>query len=572
MVNNRSEKEMTTTSKVSNSKLSEKATSLYHWIVSLNYRNFSVISLLLFAILAFLLYGQTITYNYTYMDDHAIVQRQMKNLSKIDAIPKAFTEDVFHKTARVFYYRPMLTISLAIDAMVGGGKLPWFHIINILLHVLVTWTLLLFLIEMDYERMKSFLFSLIFLVHPVVTQAVAWIPGRNDSLLALFLFPSFLFLIRYLKSQKIIHYILHFAFYILALFTKETAIAIPMIATLYLLVIHKKYNRNLIFLVGGWILLSVSWLWIRHLVQGGLNEFSFTDSISSIFHNLGALVPYIGKSIFPIGLSVFPFMKDMNVAIIAGIIAFIILAILLLITRKKRWGYLLFAISWFLLFLIPSFIRGTEQEPDFMEHRVYISMAGLIILFLETGIIRNSGWYRKSFLIPVILVMLTFGVLTFSHSKDYKNRIVFWQNAVETSPSHALSFNNLGVMYFMDNNRVEAEKNFRKALEVNPKEKMSNFNIGIICAETGRPEEAEKFYLREIEINPTYSNTYFNLGVLYATNNHLEIAIKAWEKLLTINPYYTDCYYKLAEAYQSLNRPADVNRINALAKRNGITR
>lgn len=564
---------MTTASKVSNSKLSEKVTSLSRWIVSLNYRNFSVISLLLFAIMAFLLYGQTVTYDYTYMDDHAIVQRQMKNLSKIDAIPKAFTEDVFHKTSRVFYYRPMLTISLAIDAMVGGGKLPWFHITNILLHILVTWTLLLFLIEMGYDRMKSFLFSLIFLVHPVVTQAVAWIPGRNDSLLALFLFPSLLFLIRYLKSQKIVHFLLHFVFYILALFTKETAIAIPMVAALYILVIHKKYNRNLFFLSGGWILISASWLWIRHLVQGELNGTPLTDAISWIFHNLGALVPYIGKSIFPIGLSVFPFMKDMKVAIIAGIIAFILLSVLLITTRKKRLGYFLFAISWFLLFLIPSFIKGTElQEPDFMEHRVYIAMAGLIILFLETGIIRNSGWYRKSFLIPVILIMLTFGALTFSHSKDYKNRIVFWQNAVETSPSHALSFNNLGVMYFMDNNLVEAEKNFRKALEVNPKEKMSNFNIGIICGDTGRPKEAEKFYLREIEINPTYSTAYFNLGVLYATNNHLEIAVKAWEKLLTINPYYNDCYYKLADAYKTLNRPSDVERIRTLAKRNGIAR
>lgn len=518
-----------------------------------------------------MLYGQTISYNYTYMDDNELVMGQMDNLDKVSAIPHAFTEDVFHRNNKnVFYYRPMLTISFAIDAMIGGKKLIMFHITNILLHILATWALFMLLAEMNYERMKSFLFSLIFLVHPVFTQAVAWIPGRNDTLLALFLFPSMLFLIRYLKSQKIIHLILHFIFYVLALFSKETAIAIPILGTIYLLAIHKKFSRNLSYLAGGWMLISGSWLWLRNMIKGELDGFTLTDSISSLTHNLGALVPYIGKSVIPIGLSVFPFMKDMKLAIIAGIITLIFLTLLLFTTRKKRWGYLLFAITWFLLLLIPSFIRNTIQDPDFMEHRVYVSLAGLIIFLMETGLVNKIEGYRKRFLIPVIVIILTFSVLTIFHSPHYKSRIDFWSNAVKTSPSHALNYNNLGVVYFLENNLPEAEKNFRKSIDINPSVKLANYNIAYICMKSGRLKEAESYYQREIEINPTYDNAYFSLGILYINSNRIEKAIKMWENFLTINPHSTECYTNLIEAYKTTNRTADAERIRALARNNGI--
>jgi protein O-mannosyl-transferase len=534
-------------------------------------KNYTAISLFFFAVLGFLLYAWTVNYDFTYMDDNKLVVNQLDHLKKMEAIPHAFTEDVFHKVNKqVFYYRPLLTISLAIDAMIGGGKLPWFHISNILLHILAVWMLFLFLTELDYDRMKSFLLSLIFLVHPILTQAVAWIPGRNDTLLALFLFPSMIFFLRFLKNQKTVDLIAHFLFYILALFSKETAIVIPVMALLFILLIHKKISRYQITLIAGWIIISITWLCIRHQVMNGFNAIPASYSFASIFHNLFALIPYIGKAIIPVGLSVLPFMDDMKVPIITGILALVFLTILLIKTKEKRWGSFLFAIIWFLLFLIPSFIRGEFQDADFMEHRIYISMAGLIIFFLETDWFKRSNLKNTWFVTPIILIILTFSILTIIHSLDYKNRLAFWNNAVKTSPSQALCYKNLGTMYYLENNPSEAEKYMRISLNMDPTEKMGNFNMAVICMKNGRLAESENFFLREIEVNPTYENSYFYLGINYVNSNRTEKAIELWEKLLTINPRSSECYNNLVEAYNSLNRKADVERICQLAKTNGI--
>src|SRR5437879_296672 len=79
----------------------------------------------------------------------------------------------------------------------------------------------------------AFLSALIFVVHPVLTQAVVWIPGRNDSLLAVFGLLSILCFIKYAEEGKLSQLLLHFLFLIISLLTKETAISIPLICIAY---------------------------------------------------------------------------------------------------------------------------------------------------------------------------------------------------------------------------------------------------------------------------------------------------------------------------------------------------
>jgi hypothetical protein len=533
--------------------------------------------LLWITLLGFLIYGQTLTYDYTYLDDHQIILNQLDRINTLSYIPKAFTEDAFHTPAgKGFYYRPLLTVSFVVDAVIGGGKFAWFHLTNILLHILATWCLFLLLAEMGYERVKSFLFSLLFLVHPVLVHAVAWVPGRNDTLLAIFLFPSFMFFIKYLKTRHFAFCILHFAFYVLALFTKETAIILPLAGALYIIIIHRKYTLSLIAPVVAWLIITPVWMMVRYHVLGGTHGYPIADSIASMVRNLPAVIPFLGKAVVPAGLSVFPILKDMTLPMVIGIIVLIVFTVSLIRTKEKRWGYIIFGIAWFLLFLLPSFIKTKSQEPDFTEHRIYLSLAGLIIFLLETSPVKNvslSGAktrQHKVFIFFILFIFFVFSVLTVFHSRNYRDRIAFWTNAVKTSPSHAFNCNNLGAMHFLDQNYEEAEKYFRKAVEINPSEPLANGNIGLICMNTGRPQEAEQYYLREIRVNPTYDNVYYNLGLLYYQNNLVGPAIDNWEKTLQVNPEYTSAYDALVNAYTMLGKQEDLDRIRKMAESNGI--
>ena len=527
--------------------------------------------LLWFAITAFLLFGQSLGYDYTYLDDQSLVLNSMNRISHMSYIPETFKEDAFHSPpGNRFYYRPLLTTSFIFDSIAGQGKFSMFHFSNILYHLLATFLLFLFLTELGYDRLKSFLFALIFLVHPVITQTVAWVPGRNDTLLAVFVLTSFLSFLKYLRSNFTPVLILHFLFFTLALFTKETVIVLPLLLFVYgLLIYHKPFVKMVVMGVI-WVLIASIWLIIRYHALGDSHGYTIRETLIPFIGNLPGIFPFLGKSLFPFRLSVSPVMSDMKVSFLLGLLATGILGFMLFLTKSRRWVYFIFAALWFILFLLPSLLTNNPKViTNYSEHRYYLPLMGIIIFIQECDPVRKVR-VNKILSWSLIIVVLFFAVLTFSHMQYFKDKIVFWQNAVSTSPSNAFNYNNLGAMYFLNQDLGKAEIYFRKAVEINPFEPKANGNIGLICMRTGRAFEAEKYYLEEIRINPEYDDVYCNFGLLCYNTARADEAIKLWEKTLIINPCYADAYHDLMIAYYRLKRKDDYQRIALLAEKNGI--
>ncbi len=527
--------------------------------------------LLWFAIVAFILFGQSINFNYTYLDDQTLILNNLDKLGESSFIKKAFSEDVFHSgSGNGYYYRPVLTLSFIADAMIGKGNFAMFHFSNIVFHILATFLLFLFFVETGFDRVRSFLFALLFLVHPLVTQAVAWVPGRNDTLLAIFILSSFLFWLKFIKTGKNEYLLLHLSLFLIALFTKESAIALPVMIMFYgLWIMHtplKKYS----IAMPAWVILTLIWAVIRFYALGGGSEVPFSAQIFSVFKNIPAVIPFLGKTLFPFDLSVFPIFADMKVSILLGIVATILLIALMVITKPKQWFYYFFGVIWFMVFLVPSFVSVNNQISNFSEHRSYLSLIGILFIFMSCNPVNKTNFFK---LIPVTAlagVAILFSLLTFLHTRHFRDNFTFWQNAVETSPSHAFNYNNLGAMYYMSGDLEKAEPLFRKAILINPYEPMANSNTGLVCMNTNRPEEAEKLYLEEIRVNPNYDHAYYNLGLLYFNHSRTDEAISKWEKTLEVNPFYVDAYKALLFAYKQLQRPDDYKRIEGLAQQNGV--
>lgn len=527
--------------------------------------------LLWFAIAAFILFGRSITFNYTYLDDQTLILNNLDKLRSASYFFKAFNEGVFHDPSGIgFYYRPVLTLTFMADAMIGKGIFSIFHFSNIVYHILATFLLFLFFIETGYDRKRSFLFGLLFLVHPLVVQAVAWVPGRNDPLLAIFILASFLFWLKYQKSGSKVFVFFHLLFYCIALFTKENAVVLPVLIIFSgIFIMHTPWKRYAIPALG-WVVLTVGWAVIRHHVLGSANEVGLSTQFSSMFRNMPALVPFIGKVLFPFSLSVFPILADMKVPSILGIMAIAGLAGLIGTTRPKQWAYYFFGLLWFLAFLVPSFISFNNQIRDFSEHRSYLSLAGILLVIMECNPVKKTDFSRFIPVAAIAGVLVLFSVLTFLHLRNFRDQFAFWQNAVDTSPSHAFNYNNLGAMYYLNGDLEKAEQLYREALRINPNETMVNGNIGLVCMNTNRPAEAEKYYLEEIRINPHYDNVYYNFGLLYYNHSKYEEAIRLWEKTLTVNPGYTDAYRALLFTYEKLGKREDYERIAAKSRENGV--
>ncbi len=283
------------------------------------------------------LYFPILFFGLTRQDDEFLLANGQRLLANPEAMSNIFSEDFF-RNANLPYYRPVLALSFLPDARLGASSFVA-HFFNIIIHLAAVWLLFLLLLKLCYSRRVSFMAAVFFAVHPALVQAVAWIPGRNDSLLGIFIFSSLILLINYLNEQKIKYYIWQLIFFALALFTKETALIIGPIFVLFILLIKKLplLSKKTLFLTSGWLLTSLVLLGLRFLALRN-NIYSTGAFVTS--HNLLTIIQYLGKIIFPFNLSLAPIIQ--NSSLIYGIISLAIMGLLLSFSRKIRFNYLFF--------------------------------------------------------------------------------------------------------------------------------------------------------------------------------------------------------------------------------------
>ena len=156
--------------------------------------------------------------------------RDLKNL------PLAFTTSVWSFASSDIgatsqpYYRPLFSVLFTINyALFGSGSPFGWHLVNVLIHAVVTLFVFIVCREFTQSRKLALITASLFAVHPVHTESIAWISGVTDPLMSLFLLPSFYFYLRYRKSGKPYFIALTLLLFLLALWSKETAIALPVV-------------------------------------------------------------------------------------------------------------------------------------------------------------------------------------------------------------------------------------------------------------------------------------------------------------------------------------------------------
>lgn len=531
--------------------------------------------LLFIFIIGFILFVPSLNFDYSYLDDNALIKDNFYKLENISHIVQGFKEGVFPRSSNNdTYYRPLLTTSFVIDAQFSDGvSLESFHFTNIILHLLSACLLYLILLKLKIKEGLSFLFSLLFVIHPLNVHAVAWIPGRNDTLLTIFFLSAFLSFLSYLKSKKLWQYILYILFFILSLLTKETALAFPILILLYLYLIYKEKILSKFSIINIFLLLTTTLAWLAlHSQIIGKSLANDYNIIYSLFTNSPAIFGYLGKLVFVHNLSVFPSMSDLP--LIFGIIVFIAIILLLYFSKNKNWSYILFGTLWFSGTLAPSLIKNISNDTqlaDFAEHRVYLALVGLIIVLSQINIPINHNKVPRKIIIAIVTIMtILLFIISLNHEQVYKNKISFWSNAVKYSPSSAFNANNLGAMYYLDMQYDLAEKYWLKAYKLNPNEKLVQNNLGLIYSIQGKYDKAYDAYMKELKINPNYTNAHFNLGLLFYNEGKIDEAITEWKKTIELDPEYFSAYKNLINYYISINDLEQAKYYKSITDKMGV--
>lgn len=501
--------------------------------------------------LTFIIYLPTLFFHYVYLDDYLMVQEPGFH-NNLKNIPGSFFRSLWaYSTVSYQYYRPV-SISLYIlgtwtSQQMFAETLPWiFHLTNIVLQIGVVALLFHFLILIGASLGAAGIATLLFIVHPVFAGTVSWIPGQNELLLAVFILSAFIALIKYVNTNGNHWLILHVVFFWLALLTKENAIILPILSSLYFLSAGHSL-KSVYKIAGGWAI-SIG-LWFAMLKFGASQNNPVTESVLlSIFKHMHYSLVYLGKIFIPSPLSTLPTFYDTpTVIVIAATLALIFFTILFLI-KQKRW-ILLFGIAWFTGFLLPTFaMAGLQSEAGFIlrEDRGYLAAIGVWIIFLQISWPRKIIEFRS---LIIGLITLLFIGLNLIHQQNYRSGKSFYTNAIAESPHLAFAYVHLADMYLPEKDFNTAIYHYLKAIELNPHEPQAHNNLGVAYMRSGQIELAIKEFRIELSHYPDNILALFNLGVLLFQKNQITEAEMLFRRAVTVNPVYTDAWRGLQTVY-----------------------
>lgn len=501
-------------------------------------------------LISFILYLPSVNLGFTELDDTIFINEMSTYNADPGNIFHSFSRGVFSEENDT-YYRPLLLDSFIVNAFFAKQNIAGYHFINILLHLLAVWLLFTLLKQLGIQKMTAFWLTLIFAVHPVLTQAVAWIPGRNDTLLAIFVFPFLTACLRYRKTPELKLLLIQAATLLGALFTKETALfALPAAWLLSIFLSDKKWlDGPALRMYAVWVGSAAVYLLARSMASLEQSGLAFGELLGSAFERIPVLLAYWGKVFLPVNLSVFPMIADMTV--IYGVIALVLLGALVFVSRHNNLRRMLVGFLLFVLFLIPALMVPDALNNQDFEHRLYVPMLGVLLLLSETVLFKNKLSSRQMSM-AAGGVALIFAVMSLVRMPVFGDPITFWSAAVKSSPNSAYA-NMMLAARLDDTDMNRATSLMQKAYELDPNQKYINYYMGTLQVMKGQLLESEPYFLEEIK-RSDYYKCYSHLGQIAFQKQDPTSAIQYMEKYLAVDTRNAEMNNNLLMLYFQTNQ------------------
>jgi len=555
---------------------------------------------LLFFIFAFILYGNTLTHDYA-LDDLIVIKDNAFTKKGLSGIGEIFSYDSFtgffgteKKLVAGGRYRPLSIASFALEYAVLGGLNPFFsHLVNILLYALTGSLIYIVLLKLikappgkQWYFSLPFIVSLLFLAHPVHTEVVANIKGRDEIFALLFPLLAVWLMIRYLENRNAFLLITANLCFFLGLLSKENAIMFVVILPLIMYFFTKVPVRKYIAISLSFLFIALVFVFIRFLVLGYINsgeipkellnnpflEATGGQRIGTILYTLGL---YIKLLVFPLNLThdYYPYhiplvgMTDwkavLSFMIYIGLIVYSIL-------RFRRKDIIAFGIIFYLvtLFIVSNllFPVGTFMNERFiyMPSLGFVLILGSLITQRLPAVIKNGLLFKQVTSVLMVVILALFTLRTVTRNRAWKDNFTLFTTDVLVSENSVKCNISAGGDY---QKKAESEadpvkkagdyqlsmKYLEKALSIYPNAVNGLVLYGnVLTLYKKEYKQAIRQYMKVLDLEPFNKNAYSNtLQVLGSLDNGREsyYKIDVYKHLYSLNPENPDVNYNLGKIY-----------------------
>ncbi len=542
-------------------------------------------------ILPFLLYANTLRNNYA-LDDSIVITENIYVQKGVGGLKDIFSNDTFtgffkkkKDLVQGGRYRPLSLATFAIEKSIWGNTPSLSHLINAMLYSLLCLLLfntiqkiLLYLDKSELALPLAFLSTLIFIVHPIHTEVIANIKGRDEIMAVMFGLFSLIMFLKYIELGKVKYVLLSGGLSFLALLSKENALVFLFIAALLFLLKFKKnaYSRYII----GLLVLSISsgiYFIIRWKVLGGFstapvnelmnNPFLYAQDNQKMPTILYTLILYLKLLVFPQPLTYdyYPYHIQLqtwaNPLVILSLTLYLSLLILLFYYFKKN-KILAFAIGGFLITLLPV-SNLLVNIGSFMNERflflpsVGFAIGGGYLIYALLKKIKSKTIIEFAFLI----ILCLFSAKTIARNRDWKDNFTLFTHDVKISKNSAKGNCTAGGALLEQAQKVRDEgkkqeylqrsiAHLNTALEIYP-----NYIDALLLIGNAHYHYNKNYnsiflaYENLFMLAPKYDLAYSNLNSMLAEEKDAEVRKKGYQLILKYRHNDFDANYQLGSTY-----------------------
>jgi len=483
--------------------------------------------------------------------------------------------DIWFSIKQPSQYFPLTYASFWFEYRLWGEHPLGYHINNVLLHAANA--CLVWIILCRLKIPGAMIASLLFAVHPVHVESVAWVTERKNTLSTLFYLLATLQWVKWLDVSTSVsvpidemqkgepgtkphrHWWLAMLFFVLAMFAKTTACTLAPILILIAHLSGHRLDRRLLlrivpFFFAG-LVMGLITIWYEHVKQGTSGQQFAMSMVDRVSLASRALWFYLGKLFWPMDLSFSYTRWDLGsrpmiwlayclacVSLLAGII--------LAQRRIGRWAIV--ASGFFFCSLLPliGFIPLYTFLYSFVaDHYQYVaSIAPLAAV--GAGMARLK--LRMVLVAPIIAVLIG---LTIHRAGIYQNSETLWRDTLAKNPNSWMVNLNLGQVLATDpSKKAEAIASFERAYELAPDRIDTQYRLGTARIAQDRLDEALAIFDQVISVEPKFAEAYFAKAGVLETRGQVDEAEVWYRKSVAVRPTYAQAWFALAVLLESRNR------------------
>jgi tetratricopeptide (TPR) repeat protein len=483
-------------------------------------------------------------------------------------------------TTHMGHYIPIAWMSLGLDYVLWGMNPLGYHLQNVVLHAVNA--VLVYHLARRILRLggvgapvgpndvvaPSVLAALVFAIHPLRVESVAWITERRDMLSLLWCLSSLLCYLRYVTAERPRPrwYLAAFAFFIAALLSKATSVTLPAA-----LLVLNVYPLRRIGGAAGYVSPSARRVMLELVPFGvlslgagvvsviALHPPAQLNVVEKVAVSAYSLAFYLWKTVVPTGLAP---LYEMPQRVDAGSRRYVLSLVLVAAITVAAWAVRRrmpgVTAAWvaFLLVMLPM-LGLVQNGPQIAADRYTYHAAPILGLLAGGAWSRWHGtpaWIR---LAAPACVLGALGAATWHQTGHWRDSERLWSRVLSVDSTSSIAQIAMGDLLIAQGRAAEAAEHYGRGVELDPTYAEGHNNLGVALARDGRFAEAIAHYKAAIALDSSYADAYNNWGIALGAQGDLAGAIDRYARAIALDPRNADAQVNYGNALLRSGRPTD---------------